>query len=276
MSNKAIIANATLFKDEEDGSSYRIGWVPLDELVIDPDYQREADTIAKLMKGYNPRLFDPILASYRPVEDKFFIIDGNHRAEVARKRGKEIVVCKILEDLTKEEEALEFAKQDACNTKLTPYDRYKASLAGKDSVVLELRKVLNEYGVRVVKNNPYGRPKCLCCLSYAWETLKSKHIVWLRWVLDIYKKTKWHEITGAYSKEWFIAFTSIYSQYGGRVDVQDVLIRELRKYTPHDVKLDARRRFPSGSPTNSIVQWCIQTIETEGKWTTLDNMMAGD
>ena len=273
MSNRAIIANATLYKDPMGEFEYRIGWVPLSELVIDPEYQRNPKTYKKLMKGYNPRLCDPILVSYRPEEDKFFIIDGNHRAEVARMKGAEIVVCKILEGLTAQEEANEFANQDACKVKLTPYDRFKASLAGGNKVALELSRTLSDYGVRVVSNNTYNRPKCLCCLAYAWETLQNKNIVWLKWVLDVYKKAQWHKINGAYNKEWFIALTNLYNDYGGRVDVQDRLARHLRKSTPHDVKIVARRKYPSGSPATAIKQHCVDLIEETAP---VVDLLAGD
>lgn len=277
MSNKAIIANATLFKDSDGEFEYRIGWVPLSELVIDPNYQRNPRTYKKLMNGYNPRLCDPILVSYRPEEDKFYIIDGNHRAEVARKKGKEIVVCKILEGMSAKDEANEFANQDACRVKLTPYDRYKAALAGENPVALELHRILDEYGIRVVPTNPYQSPRCLCCLSYAWNTLRTKHVVWLRWVLDVFKKAKWHDIKGAYNEEWVTALTNIYVMYGGRVDVQDVLIKSLRKTNPHDVKVQAKVRFPSFKSSHKAIEQClIEMIETEGKWTTLENMLAGD
>ncbi len=143
--------------------------VPVDELVMDYDYQRvETKTVADLVRHWQDEKCAPLVVNYRPDKDKFYVIDGGHRLTAAKRLHISLLPCKILIGKTKQEEARIFADQQKDVAVLTPYDRYKAALVAKDAMALKLQSIFDKYNIKVLKY-PYATSGAIRCLAYCWQ-----------------------------------------------------------------------------------------------------------
>lgn len=101
--NGVIVKNAFPigFCEGKDGEktkyNLKIASVPISELEIDHNYQRVAcSNVKKLTKIWDEKKCDPLYVSYR--KDKFFIMDGQHRYLVAKKKDLHISHVLLVRD----------------------------------------------------------------------------------------------------------------------------------------------------------------------------------
>ena len=80
----------------------RIASVPVMLMKLDKSYQRVTDNtnIQKLIRDWDNDRCDFLLVSFR--DDKFYIVDGQHRYTAANYKGIEELPCIILTRLTRE------------------------------------------------------------------------------------------------------------------------------------------------------------------------------
>ena len=109
-------------------------------------YQRpvKMHVIKKIIKEFDPKVLDEIVVSFR--DGKFYVVDGQHRITALKEMngGHECMVnCKIIADLTYEQEADLYEKLDKSKTKLNIADRTRAkSEAGEYQDIADIEKVL--------------------------------------------------------------------------------------------------------------------------------------
>lgn len=280
MTNKALIANAT--KVEYDGL---YATVPLDEMETDFSYQRmsrrEMSEVNKLAREWNQSLYTPLLLSYRPKEDKFFLVDGRHRYLAAKMLGMEMLYCKIMVNQSVEDEAKTFVKQSACVVKLTPHQQLKGALRGKLPGALLLAKVCEEYGIKLSDNRSYaaGRLETLRCVTDAWEMADAGLENKLRWIFDVIKEAGWHKYDGSYNAEWFRTLRKICTVYDYNEDVKQIVIDVLKESRPKLFKRQAVQKFPGDGPQtamfNELTTVIEQKITPKDKLVPLEEYMRG-
>lgn len=264
MTNKALIANAT--KVEYDGL---YATVPLDEMETDFSYQRmsrkERSEVTKLANEWNQSLYTPLLLSYRPEEDKFFLVDGRHRYLAARMLGMEMLYCKIMVNQSVEDEAKTFVKQSACVVKLTPNQQLKAAIRAKFPDALLLEEVCNEYGIKLYENRDTAAvTSCaLRCVTDAWEMAEAGHVHKLKWIFDVIKDANWHTADGAYNAEWFRSLRKVCNTYDCSEKVKQIVVEALSQTRPKLFKKAAKLRFPDAGNQGAMVNVLLELVESK-------------
>ena len=117
------------------------------ELANLESYQRKAKSLNKLRKNWNDALYQPLKISLRG--GKHFVIDGNHRIQVAKEMGKTHLVAELLTGLNLEEESNLFANQSLAIEKLNCENTFHANYVGGHKYAVNLQNLLDEYGLTI-------------------------------------------------------------------------------------------------------------------------------
>lgn len=111
------------------------------ELEIDPEYQRTIERrcsqalIRRIARDWDWRLCRPLVVARRRDggEERFFVVDGQHRLAAARLRGDLYdLPCTVVEYADPAEEAAAFVALNQQRRPLGPIDLFKADLAAGD------------------------------------------------------------------------------------------------------------------------------------------------
>ena len=136
----------------------RIAVVSIDLFDVDYSYQRvRTSHVNYLTDNFDINECDPVLVSYR--DNKFYIIDGQHRYYAALANGIKNLLCIIRTGLTMEDEARIFVKTNTSRKPLTPFDTFKANIAcGNENIPdvkvdMVIKKVCDKHNIRVKKSN---------------------------------------------------------------------------------------------------------------------------
>lgn len=123
--------------------------VPLNELVVDPTYQRVLDVkrVERIADDFNPALLGTLEVSRR--NGKCAVFDGQHRLAALKRRGAKDAPCLIHEGLTVPQEAMLFVNLQTQRKTLTPMDRFKARLAAGDAKAKDILAIAAEYGYSI-------------------------------------------------------------------------------------------------------------------------------
>lgn len=113
------------------------------------NYQRMLSStwVNRLVKNFDEGLLGVLIVSYR--NGKYYVIDGQHRLEAAKRIGIDELVCQVHLGLTYEKEASLFWKYNKDKKKLSPYDIFKAELEAKDESALNMAEILDKHGYKV-------------------------------------------------------------------------------------------------------------------------------
>lgn len=134
-------------------------WLDVDFLSVDPRYQRDTGSRRSL------NLIEKIAANFRwsrfgvasVVRDKgrairYFVVDGQHRVEAARRLKLEEVPCVVLPHATLEEAAVDFVAMNRDRVTVTPLHIYHAQLAAGDAQALAIASVCKAAGVEICRH----------------------------------------------------------------------------------------------------------------------------
>ncbi|HCE07057.1 MAG TPA: hypothetical protein DEQ40_00355 [Oxalobacteraceae bacterium] len=138
----------------------KMRWLDLRDLYIDPSYQRAVLTsgrknIGRIVAGFNWALFSPLVVCRRENasdgRERYAIIDGQHRAIGARTHGgiRELP-CLVIHG-GPEMEAKAFALINGQVTAILPTYIHAARVLAKEPDALELDRVCQASGVRILK-----------------------------------------------------------------------------------------------------------------------------
>lgn len=147
----------------------KFAYIPLELLTVDSRYQRNNLTkekkINNLVDSWNKDLMNPILVSPHVEEAMFYIVDGFHRVEAARRMGLAGIEAEVLFDLptdAKERlvaEAKLFGNQLKAVDMLTAVQSHNANvLAGVTANIL-LERIAEKYNVNMKPANCKAREK---------------------------------------------------------------------------------------------------------------------
>lgn len=120
----------------------RIGTLKVKDLVVD-DYQRQlrVSNVTKIVKNYNPVGFGLLQVSHR--DGRYFVFDGQHRLEAAKRLKMTTVECLVYEGMSYEDEANAWKYFNSASTKPTQLDRAKVELITGDPVAVELDRCVS-------------------------------------------------------------------------------------------------------------------------------------
>lgn len=150
---------------------YKLEMVPVDNLFVDPKYQRGLTSLVKRMEAdFDPAMFIPLQASERK-GGKLAVFDGQHRLETARDKGYDSVPVLVYRGLTPQQESTLFARLQRERRNITAADRFRAELYGdpdrpETTMAKEIERIAEMAGFTVgsVKKNgkvPIASPTAL-------------------------------------------------------------------------------------------------------------------
>lgn len=141
------------------------GYVRVRDVLIDPSYQRDINPakVAAIVKNFNPRRLGPIDVSRRD-DGHDYAFDGQHRLEVARRLGQEVVPANIHFGLTVEEEAALFDEQTDNTTPLDIWAHHKARLRYGHGAAHAIETTSTRYGYRLTAGNKES-PRTIAALG---------------------------------------------------------------------------------------------------------------
>lgn len=118
-------------------------------LFLDPKYQREVSKphVKALTTSFDERLLGTIVVSFR--DDKYYILDGQHRVMACKSSGVTSVMAVVLDHLTMEEEAELFDEYNRKRKGLTRIESFKAQLAAGNDTAEAINKIAAKHGVKV-------------------------------------------------------------------------------------------------------------------------------
>lgn len=130
--------------------------VPIDELSIDPSYQRSIENRAsqKLIREIAQRwhwgLCQPLVVSARDEGASLFVIDGQHRLEAARLRGDiDALPCVLVECDGAEEEAASFVQLNQNRRPLTALELFRAAIASGEEEAIAIAQAITAAGLSI-------------------------------------------------------------------------------------------------------------------------------
>lgn len=134
------------------GRPPKLDFLPLSKLRIDDTYQRTIErkglaTIVRICNEFDWNRFAPLIVARVPgPEERYAIIDGQHRATAALLRGFDKVPCAIVEATALEQPAI-FAAVNGNVTPVTIFQLFKAARAAKAPWAVAIDQVCAEAGI---------------------------------------------------------------------------------------------------------------------------------
>jgi hypothetical protein len=139
-----------------EASVSRYKQVPLDDLIVDPAYQRVLDEsrVDRIAEEFDPALLGTLEISVR--NGKCAVFDGQHRLEALRRRGAAKAPCLVHTGLSVPEEAMLFVNLQTQRKNLRPIDRFRARLVAGEEQATAIREIADGYGYTITDG---GHPR---------------------------------------------------------------------------------------------------------------------
>lgn len=127
----------------------------VDQLLVDPLYQREIDTrqshtlINRIARGWDWRLYQPLVVARR-TDGSLYVVDGQHRHAAARIRGDIVQLpCVVTDYGDPRAEASAFVELNQQRKPLSKLNLFKAALASQDADALAIDAIVTRAGMRI-------------------------------------------------------------------------------------------------------------------------------
>lgn len=251
----------------------RIAAVPISLMKLDMSYQRTISAnVKKLMAEWDNGKCNFLLVSYR--DGYFYVLDGQHRMEVAKSKGLTELPCEILTNLTREEEALIFARQNRNVTKLNPFDTYKANLACGNPEIrevyidMEIARICGCYNVEVKKIGcRQENPKTLRSISRARQIVDNNGSGCFSWILSVITSSNWNMCAEAYTKEMMVMLRNYYMDNLARFPkAEEELLKVINTTTPMELMAMANYEFGEYAKTAAL-DLCLKELTRKNRIT---------
>lgn len=152
---------------------YRFAIVPIDELLVDPTYQRPLTSFwREVSDDFNPALVGTLIVSERSNGTKS-IIDGQTRWEAMRARGMPGAPCLIYEGLSRAQEADLFADLQTRRRGMRTYHRFRAQLVAKQPMQVAIAKVVTGAGFELGVQETPNTLQSIAALERAFKVDKN-------------------------------------------------------------------------------------------------------
>lgn len=152
------IANDALDKLNIDDMDWRIEIVPLNDIYLDK-YQRPLDErwLRARENDFRPWLLGTITLSERHKSGKRFAnVDGQHRAELARRHGVSHLAAVVFYNLTRQQEAGLFSAFQLERRNITPFQRFNADLINEKPDAKAIYKIITDEGWKLQDANHHA------------------------------------------------------------------------------------------------------------------------
>ncbi len=127
--------------------------IELDKLTVDERAQRNLTIprVEAMTRNWMPTAAGTIVVSRRMVDgvEKFFVVDGQCRAEAARRNGEKTISADVHFGLTQQEEAVLFLIKNREASKVSSLDEYQVGLTAGLSLFTDTQAILDKHGLTV-------------------------------------------------------------------------------------------------------------------------------
>ena len=149
----------------------KIKKIALDQLQVDREYQRllKKKMVDEYSGAYNDMLVGVLEVSERE-DGSYFVMDGQHRAEIMRRVEKSHAMCNTHTGLTRQDEAWFFRYYNKKRKQITQIEDWNASLFEGDPETLAIKEVIERHDLTVAG---HSSPRTI---SAVW-TLRHLHRV---------------------------------------------------------------------------------------------------
>lgn len=175
--------------------------LPLALLEPHPTIQRKLvpDHYGRIAADWDISKCAPLTVSLQD-DGTFYIIDGQHRYMAAKTLGIPTIPCRIFRNLTPEEEAAAFWKQNENCKRLTPRDTLRARLTIHEPIAESLAKLCREHGICLFRESSLDKPwlRALCDVEMILRT-EGEYAV--DEIFDFIEISGWQDETLGYSKD---------------------------------------------------------------------------
>lgn len=168
------------------GWPYRFELIPLDELFVDPTYQRPLSTFAERIKrNYNPAMVGTLVISERNDGRRkrahYAVVDGQTRMEGMIANDETVAPCLVYEDLTPAQEARLFADLQTQRRGMATFLRFRAALIAGDEEAQMIAAIARAAGMKVAGDEDNSGIRSIAALE--WLYRRDPEL--LRRVLDV-------------------------------------------------------------------------------------------
>jgi hypothetical protein len=129
-------------------------WIKIEDLVVDPAYQRPIvgegrRNVDRIARNFRWSYFAPVVVA--PVEGgKFAIIDGQHRTTAAAVIGVETVPCQVV-IAARDEQAAAFKAINGSTTRISRMALHAAAMIANEPDALAIAEVCGSAGVELLR-----------------------------------------------------------------------------------------------------------------------------
>ena len=227
----------------------RTAIIPIDLLDVDYAYQRvRTSHVNEIHDEWDNDQCDYLIVSYR--DDKFYIIDGQHRYYAALMKGIENLPCIIRTGLAMEDEARIFVKMNTSRKPLKPYDTYKANIANGNESIPEVKtdmgvkRVCDKHNIVVCKDNDKCDARKLRSLTTVRRIVSTHGESGLDWIFETMKQTNWYDCGEAYMDVILAALKTFYFDNLNDLDkARAKIIKIMNSYSPTELISHANANY---------------------------------
>lgn len=225
---------------------YRFEVVPVNRLMVDPDYQRPEKKIARdIEDDFNPQLIGTLIASERP-KKQMALIDGQQRfLGVTRGRHAIVLPAMVYEGLKPSDEASIFALLQRKRVNISTYERFRAQLMGREKESVAIQKIVVGAGFELGTVLTARTVKAVAALEWVYRREDGPEL--LKETMEILHAA-WPGEDEGYDNGSLIKGIAMFLQRNDNVDLER-LVRKLSAITPKKIlmRADSLREGRGGS-----------------------------
>jgi len=207
--------------------------LPISALQVDK-YQKKVRkrVVDNIVNNFNPAAVGVIHVSQRE-DGSLWIFDGQHRTEALKRLGFDYIDCLVFTGLTREQEASGFiGKHDV--SKPNKIEEHKGRLFAKDETSLEIERIVNELGLRIVGG---GMKNTIQSVTAVYDIYEKNGRDVLKRTLFIIKES-FKDTDNPYKVPLLKSLRNLIVKYGSKLD-DKFLIKRLDKITLNQLNSNA-------------------------------------
>lgn len=178
------------------------------------NYQRVLNmrNVNKIVKSFNPAKLGVLVVSER-ADGTYSVLDGQHRLTALRRLGFSATNCIVLKNMSLQEEADYFRRQNENKQNLRIADTFNASLYAEDEESLEIKRLMDKYGFRLGKS---GTPMYICAIGALQTIIRTYNAQTLENVLCSIAGT-WPKDTTILRREMLAGLAEFWYRFAAQV-----------------------------------------------------------
>ena len=180
---------------------------------VPTDYQRPTNDkqVADIVTGFDESKLGVLTVSLR--DGNYHIVDGLHRSKALKAVGYTHAQCIVLIDLTYEQEAAFFRRQNDNKLRILTYDDFNAGLEEKDERCIKVNEIVKANGFSIARDGGGGGFYKLRAIHTLFAIVDEYGYDILNDALCLIAKT-WSGISKASQGECLLGMAEFVSRYG--------------------------------------------------------------